>query len=273
MVTKDLKFTLNSMTINNSVFDSSNFTRVDSEDFEKVEINHRTGITETLSVSKISRINEGEYIFLYFLEGGKYPYSKTVINESLEECENPRNPNEIELDHQLFVLIDIKKQRVYLSDQKKRARLANWLKDKLDVDVSISSIIDEKEFIDKLKSIDKICFTIEPNLLNYANEDILSHKLVEDINGYDAKRAQLNLYYGNNGISSNAINKLKSLLGRKNDFEKITVIGRNDENLESVFNIGEIVNKLTIQIEVDDNTRLCDQHIVFNELLSKVKNI
>lgn len=273
MANKQLKFSVNYLIIDGSECDISDFTDLQEEDLVKHDITHREDkITETLAIKKVAKkCIDNRFVTFYFNQGSKYPYPDTVINTELKESKNPRDPDQIELDDQFFALIDIKNQRIYLSDQRKRYIISDWLKNKLEKEITIKSIIEEQEFINRLKSVNAISFTLVPNLFNSASEEVLSKSLVDDIYGFGADKAKLELSYKDGNVTDKIKAIFNSLLNRKNEFETITVVGRNDENLESVFNLDEIVNKLSIEVNDFEESKLLNPDTVFVALIDKIK--
>lgn len=273
MANKTIQFSVNQLIVNMKTFTINTFDEISVEDLDKLQIKHKDDRgEEVLMIKKITKtILVDRFIGIYFLEGDKYPYSDTVVDANLEEHKNPRGSNEIELDKQYFVLIDTKTQRIFLSDLKKKNLTKKWFEDKLKMDIDIKSIINEEDFINKIQSVNQISFTLVPNLFNSADESVLSKKLLEDIYGFGASKAKLDLFYNNSSVSDTIKEKFKSLIGRKDEFESITVIGRSDENFESVFNLGEIINKINVDVNEDGETQFVDPIEVFNRLIELIK--
>ncbi|BBO18434.1 conserved hypothetical protein [Candidatus Brocadia pituitae] len=273
MSKKTLKFTVSQLIINSSHFDLATFSDLKDADLDTHKVVHKEGEKEEiLSIKKFTKtIEEERFITVYSNEGRKFPYTDKVINADLEEHDNPRSAEEIELDDQFFVLIDVKTQRIFMSDQRKKTIFIKWLGDKIKKHIEIKSIISEKEFIQKIKTINKICFTVVRNIFNFQNGDILSNKLLQDIYGFDAEEGHIELSYNDARITDKIVNKLKVLIGRKVEFKDITVIGRSDEDFESIFNINEIISAINIDIDCSDEAKLLDEKIVFAVLIKKIK--
>ena len=273
MSKKALKFTVNQLIINSSRFDLDTFSDLKGADLDTHKVAHKEDDKEEiLSIKKITKTIEDErFITVYFNEGSKFPYTDKVIDSKLDEHTNPRSPEEIELDNQFFVLIDVQTQKIFMSDQRKRSAFSSWLNEKIKKQIEIKPIISEEEFIQKIKSINKIYFTVVPDLFNYTNEDILSNKLVQDIYGFGAEEGRIELSYNDARMTDKILNKLKALIGRKRDFKDITVIGRSDDNFESIFNIDEIINSIYIDIDCNDEVKLLDEKNVFAVLINKIK--
>jgi len=273
MSKRNLKFTVSQLIINSSLFDLSTFSDLKDADLDTYKVTHKKeDKEEILSIKKFTKaVEEERFITIYFNEGNKFPYTDKVIDSNLEEHDNPRSPEEIELDNQFFVLVDVKTQRIFMSDQRKKTSFISWLSEKIKKQIEIKPIISEEEFIQKIQSINKICFSVVPNLFNSQNEDILSNKLVQDIYGFSADEGYIELTYNDAKMTDKILDKLKALIKRKKDFKDITVIGRGDNNFESIFNIDEIISAIYIDIDCGDEAKLLDEKNVFAVLINKIK--
>jgi hypothetical protein len=273
MSKKSLKFTVNQLIVDSARFDLATFSSLEDAYLDTFKVTHKEEKKEEiLSVTKITKKTiDKRFITVYFNEGDKFPYTDKVIDSSLNEHANPRLPEEIELDNQFFLLVDVQTKRIFMSDQRKKAMANLWLNSKIGKKIVIKPIISEEEFIQKIKSINKVCFTVVPDLFNSKNEDILSSKLVQDIYGFGAEEGHIELSYNDANITDQISDKLKALIGRKKDFKNITVIGRSDEDFVSIFNIEEIINAIYIDINCSDEIKLLDENNVFAALINKIK--
>jgi len=277
MSKKELKFSVNQLIVDGQEFDISAFVSIEKEGSETQEITHMENKdTEVVSIKKFTKnVTENRFVAIYINEGEKFPYSTTVIDSNdpkLGEQKNPRPPEQIELDNQFFVLIDQEKQRIFMSDQRRKKSLIKWLSEKTEKDILMKSIIEEEKFIEKIQSINKISFSVAPTLWNSANEDILSNNLVKDIHGFGAEKANIELIYKNGTWVTDAIvQKFNSLIGKKDEFDDIVVIGRSDENFESIFNLHEIISKISIEVEIDTESKKLDPEGVFSSLIEQIK--
>lgn len=276
MANKPIRFSVFQLIITSDApFSLESFSSIEAEKMETFEVTHSKEEKEVLEIKRVYKeCYEDRFITFYFNEGNKFPYSPTVIDATdLQEKENPRPAEDIELGEQFFVVIDINTQRVYLSDQRKKTTFGTWLKDKINKEVIIKSIISEEDFLSKIKSVSKISFCLVPNLFNSSTQDILSHNLTNDIFGFEAEKARLELEYNNSNMTERIKNKFSEILRRKNEFQEITIIGRSDEGFESIFNLEEVVSKLIIDVPIREETNLLEPSLVFNLLTSKIKSI
>ena len=137
--------------------------------------------------------------------GKRKPYSSTVINlDTKEEYDNPKKDHEVELNDKFFALVDILKQRLFISDLRKKESFCEWLKEKLNKEeIYTKSILKEKDFLEKIKEINQINFFITPDLFNKDDQKTLGKKLIEDIWGYEADNAKLTLNYNQKRMNGN----------------------------------------------------------------------
>lgn len=273
MAKKLVHFSVNQLIINGQTpFSLSSFDCVDKETLEVEKSTNREGEKEIITIKRVDKeIIEDRFITFLFDGGSKYPYSSKVIDSSFKEQDNPRPSDKIEIDEQFFVLIDILTQRVFVSDQRKKQTFNFWLAKKIAMDVFIKAIIEERDFINKIKSISKISFTVEPNLFNSSSQDFLSNNLVRDIYGFGAKTAQINFDYNNSHISDTIVEKFNALFRRKNEFVNLVIVGRSDDNLENILNLNEIVSSITINVSTDEKSGLLNSISVFNSLINEIK--
>ena len=256
MANKPLKFSIFQLIVETETpFTVKTFSSIEEQKLETFEIGPKED-KETLSIKRVNKeCFENRFIAFYFNEGSKFPYSPTVIDTTdLIEKENPRPAEDIELDDQFFVLIDVSSQRIYLSDQRRKGTFTTWLKEKIGKETHIKSIINEEEFLNKIKSVNKISLSIVPNLFNTSSQDTLSHNLARDIYSFGGEKAKLEIEYNNTRMTDIIKNKFNQVLGKKNDFQEITIIGRSDEGFESVFNLEEVYSKLVIDVSAQDKT-------------------
>ena len=248
----------------------TDFELIKAQDAENFAVTQKNGESETLSVKKIYKdIVDDRFVALFFQSGEKFPYPPKVIGADLQETNNPRAPEQIELDDQLFVLIDTAAGRIYLNNQKKKTELSLWLQQKLKHDITIKAILSEGDFINRLRSISQISFSLVPDLITSVSEDTLTKNLQRDIYGFESEYAKLIFKYRDSGISGNIRKKVLNLLKHKDNYRDITVIGRDDNNLEAIFNTDEVTSRMTVTVSSDIN-RLPEKATVFKTLIHDV---
>ncbi len=249
------------------------FDGIDSEDLESTEITRReSGEKETLEVRKIIKIiYEERFIGIYQQEGKKYPYSPVVVDSSHTEQTNPRNPDQIEFSSQLFALIDTLTSRIYISDQRKKNVICDWISKKINKTITVKAILDESEFIARIKKIESITIATLPDLFNSTLGTTLSSHLVQDIYGFEADRASLKFEYNLKSPSDRVKERIKNLIGQKSDYTQITVVGLDDGGMENILNLDGITSNIELKVAVDENQMVSMPGMAFEGLISIIK--
>jgi len=265
---KGLQFSVNQIIIDGNPSQIKDF-EVLKDDLEITKIGEKE---EILYVKKIiyKKISN-RFVEIYFQEGEKYPYPDEIFDtRKVKIGENPRPVEDIELSKQLFILIDLKTSRIFLSDQRKKEEVLDWLRRKINKHIIIKPLMGEKEFLDKIKKIKEISFSVESNL--FSSTSTLSKALVDNIYGYGAKTASLKLLFerGTN-MTTELLEKIKDIVGRKEIYKNITIIGRTTENFESIFNVQEIIGKINILILPLEKTQKFDDEEVYEKLVKKIE--
>jgi hypothetical protein len=268
---KRISFSINQLIIDDKIFELDFFRCVPDECKDPFIVSKEI---RSIKVFK-KNIFEDRFIGLYFKEGEKYPYSPKVIKSSsrnLEEIDNPKLPDEIELNDHFFALIDCRTQLIYASDQRRVIGLVDWIRGKTKHEVVIKPLFEERDFINKIKSVSEVSFTVIPNLFNKYDPQLLSAKLAEDIYGFGAEKATLSLKFGRNSKINEIKEKInQKLFNRKSDYEKLTIVGRVNDNFESIFNLDGIINKISVATNLDENTKNINELDLFESLINKIK--
>ena len=243
------------------------------QDFSSIESEYNEELKEQNRLIKKELFNDNRFISLYFEEGSVNPRPDQVHNiKTHNEENNPRTPDQIERDSQSFFLIDIIKQKIFISDFRKKKMLEEWLSGKTQKQVLIRNIIDKEEFLNKIQSIDTIYLSAVPNL--FSQEGILSEELTKDHHNYGQaiKHIGVKITFEKSTLLPE---KLKTRIQdffnyrANNQLDKLEVSGRYDEKFERVFNAEGIIDKIEIQISPEKNG-LFDSKKVFKNLIKEI---
>ena len=228
---------------------------------------------ETLSAKKISKeIRDSRFVCIYLEEGDKYPYPDKVVDSSKsKEIKNPRSVNQIELTNQFFAVIDVDSSRLYVSKQRNRNQFANWLGEIIKRKIEVKGVIKEEDFVKTIEYIKEISLSVEPSLFSSLSKT-LSAKLVEDLYGFEAEETVVTFKYKKKKITDQVIQRVKDLIGRKSDFTDLTIVGRSDELFSTVFNTGEVINRITVPVDPNKSTQKFNAGEVFATLIKIIKD-
>lgn len=218
----------------------------------------------------------GEDCFWIYVRYGKeLPYTSTVIDSvSKKEENNPRTKQQIEPDKQIFGLYSITKKALFMSDARKNSLLEKYLQDKLKSSVTIKSFfIGVDEFIKNIKSVEQIKFVTKRNLFSNDGGLVTISPEHKDIFGLGVPEDySIEANYKNVKLTETCISNLRRMAGWKQSLEaeSLICIGRDDKNIETIFNVDSIRQKISIPVEKDENG-MYDHEAVLLQLLLKLK--
>ena len=111
--------------MNTQIFSIARLTIGDEDftlqDFSSIEELYNNEQGEQNRIIQKKLFDNNRFISLYFEEGNVFPRPDTVHNQKTHtEEENPRTTDQIERDSQKFFLIDIKEQKIFISDFRKK---------------------------------------------------------------------------------------------------------------------------------------------------------
>ena len=160
-----LKFSVHNLLLGDKIPPKELFATVKDE---------RTFVNEQ-GASGVARFeNTDAYIWMSARSGRNYPYSAEVLNIKTKEKENnPRDPDQAELRTQGFCLYYYETGLLYASGERGLDYFKEMLRT-VNPDVKVRNIYKtRKELIDSLKSIEKIRFVAQEDLLTW-NKSLFS---------------------------------------------------------------------------------------------------
>ena len=190
--------------------------------------------------------------------------------ETNQTLPNPRQPNQAE-PRETFGLIDFTTGFLWLSNSRKRNFLLDFIRAKLKKNSQLVSkdVYDEQRFIETLKRLDEIKLSAVPNL--FSQSGVLTERLAEEINGYEATSAQLHFYYQDKFVGNSLIKKIKSIFENRNNFNGVVISGRDEKNFGMLFNADGFSRKIEFKASVDENEMFLP-NVVFNKLITTIQN-
>lgn len=273
MSQQDITFSVYQLVIeghrNYNLSDFSSIVPTILDNFSIPGENNTSEVLWVQHITKTELINR--YVFFCFNKGTKYPYPPKVITPELTETDNPRRPEQIEPNDEFFVLIDTSTKRIYISNARKRNEFANWLQEKLRIPTSIKAIMRREEFIDRIRKINKLSFSVVPNLLTLASDETLTKELAESAYGFDAERATLTFQFRDTNIGEGVKNLVSHIFRHREDYTDLTLIGFTDERLETILNVDEIVTKVVIKVTTNEPYMQLNPNEVSSLLINKIR--
>jgi len=214
---------------------------------------------------------EDSFYWIYIEYGTFLPYSEEVYDKNSSEIiNNPRNKNQTELNHQLFCCYDAKENVFYISNSQKKSFVELYLQSELKKSCIIKRFFKNKEdFINQIKSISQISFTSKKNLFSI-NNDIFSDD--NDVFGLgQPEDFKIQIDYSNKKITEKFKNYFNEILSFNTDnkIDSLVCIGKDDKNIESIFDIKSFTQTRKINIKKDEFGRF-NQDNVLDELLKQI---
>lgn len=257
----DLTFSAFQLIIGTSPPSLENFQIIEEEQYDTKDFTYK------INAEKF----DNRFFWLYARYGKALPYSNEVVDRETEETiDNPRQKNHVELNQQLFVLFDVSTQHLYISNGKKKSFLEEYLKFKLSKDITIKMFfLNPKEFIEKIKTIDRVSFTAKHNLFS-ENSGLFED--TKDIFGLgQPKDFRIDINYDSKSKTDKFIQFFESFLAKNTNQEihSLVCIGKDDTNIESIFDINSYIQKRTLNLK-KDSEGLYDATLVKNTLIDMI---
>ncbi len=240
------------------IFEETHDTYQDADSFYKIE----------------KEIIEDRYLWLYSSYGKAYPRTDKVIEMTTHmEEDNPRKITQIEPDKQLFSIYDTIEKVLYISNRKKIGFYKLYLRSFIDEDIVIKNFyIDVDDFAEKVKTISSVNLITKNNLFS-ANSGLFQEE--KNVFGLgEPTDFHLEALFENAKITDAFIRKIKefNLLKGQGEVETLICIGRDDKNIETVFNMDTFVDKLIVKANKDVQG-LYDVVDIQHLILNKVKKV
>ena len=206
----------------------------------------------------ISNENQNDKFFwLYTRYGKSLPYSNTVYNTKVESVENnPRSTHQIEPYRQFFALYCIQTQTLYLSSSKKKSWFEGYLNTKLNQDVVIKAFYNNvDEFIQKIKSVEKVKLVVKRNLIS---SDVEFMEIIANPKDFYGLGIPNDFTLEANFTNAKLTKAFTSILNKmviwknRNEADSLLCIGRDDKNFETIFKADSFIQKINVEANKDD---------------------
>ncbi|MDK2802659.1 MAG: hypothetical protein KFW09_04700 [Oscillospiraceae bacterium] len=218
------------------------------------------------------QIIEDRFLWLYYEYDNAHSYNEDVLNgESDSKEPNPKTKTQVELRKQLFVCYDIDNNMLYTNKTDKKSFVKYYISDTLQKNVEIKNIYTTlDDFQNSVNLIKTLKFVQNRNLFNTNNDSIFNQQA--NIYGLDLpEKITVKVDYGNTLIDKYK-NKLQDLNKKKkaSEFQSITLIGVDDNNVEKSFDFSSMIESIELQISKDDNLRYNNEDVI-RELLNRLR--
>ena len=252
-------------------FKFTKYVIVDSRDLVRGDeleqiLDYKNG--EVFDVDKkhyeVAYLESGEdYYFVGFNYGDPMPHPEDVWDvEEKKKKENPRKESQVELRKQFFLYFDKSANILYLSNAHKCNLIKFAICERLnrhDCDVNVALCEDKQAFVDAVKSINSVTFTIANNLFSKKNVDVLDGlpdiKRVKFAGNPSEYELRVRLKPNIKPIVKRALSDF--LTYAKDEFQdcgtKIVMTAEGQDGFLRLFNSAEMLQAVTIKVKADEN--------------------
>lgn len=217
----------------------------------RAEPNFRYSRSETAAYHQIQTELTDDYFWLYSNYGYKHPRPSQVINtKNGISHDNLRTEAEVEPTEQLFMLYSFADNIMYISNVSNKGFVSNLLTDKMGLEsIEIKNIfVDREQFIRQLQILDEIKFTSAKRDL-FSGINTVGGALMDNYGMEEPEIFTVSAKY-KTPMSKKVKNTLAFLAGQKTqgNITKLMIIGRDDQNIEQVFNEQAFTQKVSISV-------------------------
>lgn len=217
-------------------------------------------------------IENVDSFWFYSCYGNPLPYNEQVYNASTEEFEaNPREKDQVEPRQQLYALYSFRKKELFISNSKKKQLLQSIFSTYGGTEnVVIRKIYaDIDTFLDSLRSVTSVRMVAKRDLISQDN-DIF--KASSDMFGLDEPdQIKIDMHFGYVKPTKAFLRNFKAI-SRDGRSKKLVCVGTDEERLESVFNSGNIEDRITIFVQPNQDG-MRDIEKVKSELLARLDQL
>lgn len=239
------------------------------EQFPSVDILQRLTSKDTSSTTKAHSNYEvkhkltNQYYWLYASYGNPLPLADKLLDtKNMHKINNPRTANQAELRNQFFALYHLDQKLLYLSNSQKVSFINDFIRDILSLGVIIKKMYKSpEEFLDILQVIDNV------NLIS--NHCLFTDKsgLFDDAGNIlglgNPDRVGIDFRYKHVEKTQAFITKFLELFKKKEsiEYDQLLCVGRDDKNMEIVFNTDSFANKIDVKAQKNKNGMFLDHYV------------
>lgn len=208
-----------------------------------------------------------DYFWLVAEYGKPEPHrDKWVDVNTFKEEKNKRKTTQVELTNQSFLFYSFSSKLLYLSDSRHIKLMSRILSDKSENKFLIKRLlVDFKEFIKIIKSVNKIKFTGFNNLFNAESKEF---KAIEDLTGSSAPESfTLEATYSKSKISQFLRGLNQSRL--EHQIDKLVIAGLDESGLETIYNADTFTSQINISCSKNAEG-VYEQDLIKSEIKNKL---
>ena len=198
---------------------------------------------------RYSVINPGadnRFYWLIIESGTAIPRPSNVVNvKKYEWEENPRSEDQVETREQIVFLYDSEEMFCYISDLRKKGLISNFFSKKLNASVIFKECFKSvDEFCAIIKKVNCIKFTMTNDLFSQEFGAMAMFQGERDFLGLGVPvKYELKASFRDASVLAGFARKFKALT-KRSEVSSVVCIGRDSQNIESIFNMKMITQKI-----------------------------
>jgi len=241
------------------------FNEAEKEAFNKIPDEFE--YSESGTFYKVYTELTDNYFWLVAEYGKPEPHrDKWVDVNTFKEEKNKRKTTQVELTNQSFLFYSFSSKLLYLSNSRHIKLMSKILSDKSENKFLIKRLlVNFDEFIEIIKSVNKIKFTGFNNLFNAESKEF---KAIEDLTGTSAPESfTLEATYNKSKISQFLRRLNQSRLEQQID--KLVITGLDESGLETIYNVDTFTSQINIFCSKNAEG-VYEQDLIKSEIMNKV---
>lgn len=206
----------------------------------------------------VCEVIDEKLLWIYAKYGKAKPYDNQILNiETKEYSNNPRTPDDVEMRNQIFCIYSQKIGVLYMSDFRKSRVIEKYLRETFQRDFTIRKyVVNLETFVNEVDSIKSLKFvSVDEHLFNSGIFDE-----VRDVCGFGSDdgivSVSMEVKVTNKQIDKskwrNILNSFKTKK-EKREIDKMICVGKDDKNIEKIFNLDTFLKKIQIPATKDKN--------------------
>lgn len=246
-----------------------------NEQVPTTELLKRLTTKETIKTTKAESHYEikhkltDQYYWLYASYGSALPLADKLLDtEKMHNINNPRTVHQAELRNQFFALYHLEQNLLYLSNSQKVSFLCEFIRDILSLGVIIKKMYKSpEEFLSILRLVDNVCLVSSHSL--FTDKSGLFDEAGNILGLGNPDRIGIECKFKHVEKTLSFVKKFLEFFNKKEniEYDQLICVGRDDNNMEIVFNTDSFANKIEIKASKNVNGLFIDHGV--EEALAK----
>jgi hypothetical protein len=234
----------------------------------------KTQYTQEESVFSItSEMIKGEGLWVSIRYGNTKPYSPELVSKDYEVAENQRHIDQAELRNQLFLFYSLRSKQLYTTNLRLKSTVSEYFKQCYGGNVVVCNIYQTlDEFLERVKTINDVRLIARRNLFSELTDLFQNSTDICGLGG--PEQIDIDIKFAKEKLTDQFKDFMhKWLLKRdQGELDKLICVGRDDSEMEQIFNTSTLVSKIEVEAS-KDKYGMYDPEKVKDGIISKVMKL